>query len=374
MADDYSDSSAASPASANPQGSEDDSPPINDAPESPGAATPQSSTDQQIKDQELQGWKTTNAYLEDMLKRSRSTADAGKALQPEIDALKASIKQTDQMAGQQPTEQPPPQQLNQQQKGDVATAATSLLKIAAVAGLAYGMRGRGAFHNSMFKLALGSFLGAYGESNKKAQDASQRLWEKNWQMYKEHNKEVNQRFNDMLKDNRLSLDQKYKLIEAEAKQIGEQRLQAAASNKNLQEMTAAIHSQQKFQLDADKEVRKHADKLNQTLGKGDLRNKYLQQYGVDPSDPAAIEKAEKDHPYWKFLEEEHQRQNQENLKQEEEKLKLKKKYSTETSQEKHDISHPQETITPDATPTDEETKKMHDALFGEQKDDGAGSD
>src|SRR5208337_4233849 len=186
-------------------------------------------------DTQMQALQGVNERLNDMYKRATTTDQSAARLQPEIDALKASIAKTDASAAQRENQKPPspPPPLDQQQQGTVATAISGLLKIAAVAGLAYGMRGRGRFHNSMFKLALGSFFQSYAESKQKTQQASQQLWEKNWQMYKEYIQENNRRNSEILADERLSTTQKMDLIHAESQLVGEERTRQAAERQDL---------------------------------------------------------------------------------------------------------------------------------------------
>src|SRR5271166_2266556 len=271
-------------------------------------------------DTQMQALQGVNERLNDMYKRATTTDQSAARLQPEIDALKASIAKTDASAAQRESQTPPPPpSLNQQQQGTVATAISGLLKIAAVAALAYGMKGRGRFHNAMFKLALGSFFQSYAESKQKTQQASQQLWEKNWQMYKEYVQENHRRNSEILADERLSTTQKMDLIHAESQLVGEERTRQAAERQDLTAVAGSLRDQMRLYQSHEKEAREHIVPLYDTLGKTDHDKEYRSWVMNRPggekdlealnTDPGAAARLEKDHPWSEFLKEKHEADN-----------------------------------------------------------------
>ena len=251
--------------SQEPSSGGDDAPtfaPGHDQPEEQPA--PDSKENRIITPEEIRSQQeaVNNAY-KGIIEQQRSRATEESAYRKELEGLKAQSERDS------PKEPPPmalPAPPNQEQKNNIATLATNILKIGAIAGLAYGFTRRSPHRAAMFKLGLGSALSAYYDG--KIQDRNQTLaaWEKNRQFIADQNRQQHQQYMDTVNNNKLSFQQKMDVLRMQGELWNNGRMQDAAVRSSVVDMQKTLNDEIKMERDFETQIRRDRKEWYKHMG------------------------------------------------------------------------------------------------------------
>ena len=241
-------------------------------------------------------------------------------IMPELSALEALAHQPDPAP---PTPQKMPAPYTDQQKGGIAEAAMQLFKFAALAAVAYGVGGRGRGHGAIFMGALGAGLKSYQAGHEQARDKSLRLWEKNYEVIKDANREQQQNYREILADKHLKLQEQTTLLGAYSKFYGDERMQDAAERQDIMAIQKTIEDHERQQRDSEKQMAKDRFKWYDIMGKSQSAYDYADWIREKSDGKLDLSKArnedemyqmEKQFPRSQFLAEEDERKSQSTIK------------------------------------------------------------
>lgn len=240
-------------------------------------------------------------------------------LQKELDAIKAE-------ANKDPDKPPVPTALpappTQSEKNGIAVAATNILKWGALIGLAYGFRGRGRLRNSIFKLGLGAALEGYYKGNNEQRDRALSAWEKNRQAINDQNREQHQEHMDILRDQKLSLQQKMDVFREQAQLSGNKRAFDAASRADVGGLQKMVTDEIRMQRAMEKQTRDDRKTWYKALGLSGKEGVEYQDWIRSKGGPDVRGKSEdemyeieKKYPIHEMLDEQSKEKAQESLKE-----------------------------------------------------------
>jgi hypothetical protein len=241
-------------------------------------------------------------------------------IMPELNDLEKLAHQPDPAP---PTPYKMPAPYTDQQKGGIAEAAMQLFKFAALAAVAYGVSGRGRGHNAIFLGALGAGIKSYQAGHEEARDKSLKLWEKNYEVLKDANREQQQNYRDILADKHLKLGEQTTLINSYAKFYGDQRMQDASERQDIMAIQRTITDHERQQRDSEKQMQKDRFKWYDIMGKSQSAYDYADWVREKSGGKVDLSKArnedemyqmEKQFPRSQFLKEEDDRKSQNQIK------------------------------------------------------------
>jgi hypothetical protein len=292
-------------------------------------------------------------------------------LQKELDDIKAEARAN---PPQPPSPQQLPAPLTQSDKNGIAVSATNILKWAALMGLAYGLSRRSKNRNAVFKLGLGAALQGYMEGNNEMRNKAATMWEKNRKAIIDQNREQQQTYNDIMKNRKLSMDQKLDVFKEQSALFRDARAHDAATRGDVHELQQMMKDKKKLADDMESHTRKIADQWLGWIGLGKKDGIDYEQWVMSKGGPD-IRKAknedeayqiEKDYPRHKMIEELAGTKAQEKLKAEAEADQ--RKFELHKKEKDYDMKLQQSGgVAPDdpnAPISDQKAQEMRDKIFG----------
>ena len=292
------------------------------------------------------------------------------------------IQQMQQEEKQAPPEPPAlrayPVPPDQQQKNQIAVLGTNILKWGALLGLAYGLTRRSPARGAMFKLALGSALQSYQEGDNRNRNRSVKAWEENTRAINEQNKEQWRQYQETLRNKHTGFQEKMELLKAQAQVWRNDRVEAAAIQRNMMEVEHALDGMTRMQQHFQEQMKKDREQWYKLFGMTakegyNYRDWVLSKGGPDPNkaknadEESAIEKK---YPRSQMIDEQSKAEDQRKFEQREKEKESDKARALDLHKQEKDYdaklqqSGGASPDDPNAPITDQKAKEMRDKIFG----------